>query len=103
MVAYKVNELIQTPSTHKMEAFGNVTNGTLNKNPSAFGVGTLGDQSLNEIQALRNNLGDLKQKTMKSDKDLLEKQQRMLMNELNVLQEESKHSNTTRGDKSNKS
>lgn len=45
------------------------------KNPSAFGVGNLGDQSLNEIQALRNNIAGLKSKSILDDRDLIQKQQ----------------------------
>jgi len=38
-----------------------MTNATLAKNPSGMNV-AMGDQSLNEIVQLRNNLGELKTK-----------------------------------------
>jgi hypothetical protein len=71
-----------------------MTNATLAKNPSGNNV-AMGDQSLNEIVQLRNNLGELKTKQYQEDRDLAYRQQKLMMGELNTLPEESKHSGYT--------
>ena len=59
-----------------------LSDATMQKNPSAFGVD---NQSYTEIQNLRNNMVDLKNKTINDDRENIQKQQILLMKELNTL------------------
>lgn len=84
MLSQRVYELGNTQGFSAID----MTNATLAKNPSGMNV-AMGDQSLNEIVQLRNNLGELKTKNFQEDREIAYRQQKLMMGELNTLPEES--------------